>query len=68
MESFFRPILVSALFILLVACDGGKTQSNHVETQPQQPDTLVSTDDMQTGAADFDRVGHPGRLDRNSGG
>lgn len=62
MESFFRPILVSTLFILLVACDGGKTQSNHVETQPQQPDTLVSTDDMQTGAADFDRVGHPGRL------
>lgn len=52
---------VLLFLLLLAACDrqSPNTTSDPIEKSPE-PDTLVSTDDMQTGASDFDRASHPG--------
>ena len=45
-----RLFLIAGLALCLAAC----------RFQVEQPETLGSTDEMQTGAADFDRAAHPG--------
>ncbi len=55
-----RQLAMMPLILVLSACS--PESSDDIAMPQAEPDTLQSTDDMQTGAADFDREGHPGGL------
>lgn len=62
-------MLVMLLVMFVAACDtadsltdtGNTDTPDALAVDVSEPETLTSTDDMQTGAGDFDREGHPGK-------
>ena len=55
-----RATFLVLLSFLIAGCEQTDTESAPV-IAPTEPELLTSTDDMQTGAADFDRSTHPGK-------
>ena len=55
-----RATFLVLLSFLIAGCEQADTEST-VMVVPLEPELLTSTDDMQTGAADFDRSTHPGK-------
>lgn len=57
-------ILLLIVTLVTVGCDSQTQQETttnvNIDLESHTPDVLTSTDDMQTGAGDFDRVNHPG--------
>lgn len=55
-----RATFLISLSFLIVGCEQDNTEDTPAIASPV-PELLASTDDMQTGAADFDRSTHPGK-------
>lgn len=55
-----RATFLISLSFLIVGCEEDNTEDTPAIASPV-PELLASTDDMQTGAADFDRSTHPGK-------
>ena len=55
-----RATFLVLLSFMIAGCEQSDTDGVPVITPPE-PELLTSTDDMQTGAADFDRSTHPGK-------
>ena len=55
-----RATFLVLLSFLIAGCEQTDTEGAPV-IAPPEPELLTSTDDLQTGAADFDRSTHPGK-------
>ena len=55
-----RATFLVLLSFLIAGCEQTDTEGAAV-IAPPEPELLTSTDDLQTGAADFDRSTHPGK-------
>ena len=55
-----RATFLISLSFLIAGCEQTNTEDTTAIASPV-PELLASTDDMQTGAADFDRSTHPGK-------
>ena len=55
-----RATFLVLLSFLIAGCEQTDTEGDLVIV-PTEPELLTSTDDMQTGASDFDRSTHPGK-------